>query len=65
MTTSIEASLPHRTTKTKWAFNKAKWPAFEAECEKMAKIPVQNLSVEALAGKVAGVITDASRNWVP
>ncbi|KAF0305717.1 putative RNA-directed DNA polymerase from transposon X-element [Amphibalanus amphitrite] len=66
ITASMTGHLPRRVRKTKWAFNKANWTAFKAECEKkMAKIPFEELGVEALAMQVTGVIAEASRNWVP
>ena len=66
VTTTAEGSLPRRTRKTKWAFHKANWPAFTADCEvELSRIPVQDLDVEALSQQMNQAITDASRRWVP
>ncbi|KAF0302132.1 putative RNA-directed DNA polymerase from transposon BS [Amphibalanus amphitrite] len=66
VTATTTGHLPRRVRKPKWAFNKANWTAFKAECEQeMARIPAGDLSVEALAVRVTAVIAEASRNWVP
>ena len=66
VTATVEGSLPRRIRKTKWAFNKANWTAYTAECEKeLEGLPTEELSVEALAVKVTDVIGEASRSWIP
>ena len=46
----VISGLPRRTRRMKWAFHKDNWPAFTEDCEQeMARIPVQDLDVEALS----------------
>ena len=66
VTVTLDGCLPQRIRKTKWAFKKANWPAFAADCDdEVARIPIQDLSVEALSTQLNEAILSASHRWIP
>ena len=66
VTATLDGCLPRRIRKTKWAFKKANWPAFAADCDdKVKQIPIQDLSVDELSTQLIEAILNASHRWIP
>ena len=62
---TVDGSLPRRVRKTRWAFGKANWPAFKADCEEtLQRLPLEQ-PVEALSAGFAAAVMEASERWIP
>ncbi|KAF0291219.1 RNA-directed DNA polymerase from mobile element jockey [Amphibalanus amphitrite] len=64
--TSIGGARPKRIRKSRWAFHKADWTGFAADCDAaLADLRPDSLSVEGLSERLVAAILSASTAHVP
>ncbi|KAF0312001.1 RNA-directed DNA polymerase from mobile element jockey [Amphibalanus amphitrite] len=64
--TSIGGARPKRIRKSRWAFHKADWSGFAADCDAaLADLRPDSLSVEGLSERLVAAILSASTAHVP
>ncbi|KAF0311019.1 hypothetical protein FJT64_018136 [Amphibalanus amphitrite] len=64
--TSIGGARPKRIRKSRWAFHKADWTGFAADCDAaLADLRPDSLSVEGLSERLVAAILSASTAHIP